>query len=199
MRGMDQLFIDMMTEKEPSDFLLDRITEIVTEAARSLAEADLDLLILGDDIAMQTGMMMSLDFWRQHLKPRLSRVIRAAKEVKPDIFVFYHSDGNVWDAIPDLIDAGVDVLNPVQPEINEYQQLAKEYGKDLAVMGGLDVQRLPRFSPVEIENSINYFVETFKHYHCGVIISPTNTIVPETPIENIEHAFQVMFTISHKV
>ena len=82
--------MDIMMEPATSNFLLDRITDIVVGAARHLAGTDLDLLILGDDIAMQTGMLMSLDMWRENFKPRLMRVIQAAKEIKPDIKVFYH-------------------------------------------------------------------------------------------------------------
>ena len=113
MRGMEQLMLDIMTDRATADVLLDRVTEIVAGTAARLAAADLDLLVLGDDIAMQSGMMMSLEMWGETFKPRLERVIRAAREAKPDILVFYHSDGNVWDAIPGLIEA---ILKHTPPE-----------------------------------------------------------------------------------
>jgi uroporphyrinogen decarboxylase len=192
MRGMEQLFMDIMTEPEIAVFLLDRITEIVAGSARHLAAADLDLLILGDDIAMQTGMMMSLDMWREFFKPRLMRVIRAAKEVKPSILVFYHSDGNVWDAIPDLIEAGIDVLNPVQPECMDPAQVKNEFGDRLSFFGTISVQRtMPFGTPDDIRTEVRTRMETIGR-NGGLLLSPSHVLQPDTPWENIVAFFEAI-------
>ncbi|MFC1574241.1 uroporphyrinogen decarboxylase family protein [Candidatus Latescibacterota bacterium] len=192
MRGMEQLFMDIMTESATSDFLLDRITDIVAGSARHLAGADLDLLILGDDIAMQTGMLMSLDMWRETFKPRLMRVIRAAKEVKPDILVFYHSDGNVWDAIPDLIDAGIDVLNPVQPECMDPALVKREFGDSLSFFGTISLQEtLPFGTPDDVRAEVKLRMETVGQ-NGGLLLAPSHVLQPDVPWENIAALFEAV-------
>jgi len=192
MRGMDQLLIDLMSGNEAASYLLDRITDIVTGSARFLARADLDLLILGDDIAMQTGMMMSLDFWRLHFKPRLKRIISAAKEIKPEILVFYHSDGNVWDAIPGLIDAGVDVLNPVQPECMDPAEVKASFGDSLSFFGTVSVQEtMPKGTPEDVKNEVKLRMETIGRGG-GLLLAPSHVLQPDTPWENILAFFEAI-------
>ena len=192
LRGMEQLFVDIQTDPSVSGFLFDRITDIVAGSARHLAEADIDLLILGDDIAMQTGMMMSLDMWRQWFKPRLMKVIRAAKEVKPGILVFYHSDGDVWDAIPDLIDAGIDVLNPVQPECMDPAKVKKEFGDRLSFFGTISVQKtMPFGTPDDVRNEVRLRMDTIGK-NGGLLLAPSHVLQPDTPWDNIAALFEAI-------
>jgi len=109
--GMERLLESMLTEPKLVECLLERITELNCFRARRLAEAGIDMLQVGDDVGMQTGMMMHPDLWRKFLKPRLKRVIDAAKSVRPDLPVWYHSDGNIMAIVDDLIEIGVTVLN----------------------------------------------------------------------------------------
>jgi len=192
MRSIEQLFLDIMTERSVSDFLLDRITDIIAASARHLAQADLDLLILGDDIAMQTGMLMSMQMWRENLKPRLMRVIRAAKEVNPHMQIFYHSDGNVWDAIPDLIEAGVDVLNPVQPECMDPAAVKREFGDRLSFFGTISVQRtMPSGTPDDVRAEVKLRMETIGQ-NGGLLLAPSHVLQPDTPWENIVAFFDAI-------
>ncbi len=192
MRGMEQLFFDILTEPATANYLLDRITDIVAGSARHLAGADLDLLILGDDIAMQTGMMMSLDMWREVFKPRLKRVIRAAREVKPDIHVFYHSDGDVWDAIPELIEAGVDVLNPVQPECMDPARVKEAFGDRLSFFGTISLQQtMPFGTPDDVRAEVKLRMETIGR-NGGLLLAPSHVLQPDTPWENIVAFFEAI-------
>jgi uroporphyrinogen decarboxylase len=192
MRGMDQLFVDIMTEPKLADLLLDRITDIVAAAAFFIARAGTDLLILGDDIAMQTGMLMSLDMWRAVFKPRLKRVIDAARKANPDIFVFYHSDGNLWDAIPELIEVGVDVLNPVQPECMDPAEVKREFGKDLSFLGSVSIQEtLPKGTPEDVRQEVKLRMETIGRGG-GLLIAPAHVLQPDTPWENIAAFFDAV-------
>ncbi len=84
--------------------------------AEEFAKMGVDMILLGDDVGTQRGMLMHPDMWREWLKPRLKKIIDAGRKINKNIFVYYHSDGNVEQIIPELIDVGVDVLNPVQPE-----------------------------------------------------------------------------------
>jgi len=192
MRGMEPLFVDMFSDREFSDLLLNRITEIVAGSAARLAEAGLDLLILGDDIATQTGMMMSLEMYRDHLKPRLAKIVRAAKEARPDILVFYHSDGNVWDAIPDLIETGIDVLNPIQPECMDPAKVKEAFGDRLAFFGTVSVQEtMPFGTPDDVREEVKRRIESVGRGG-GLLLSPAHVLQPDTPWENVVAFFEAV-------
>ena len=116
MRGMENLMCDRVTDAEMAEVLLDRVTETAVMRAEAFAEAGADALFLGDDVGMQHSIMMSETLYDEWLKPRLRRVIDAARAYNPDIVIFYHSCGRVTALIPHLIAAGIDVLNPVKQE-----------------------------------------------------------------------------------
>ena len=94
LRSMEELIMDMMMEDEKATILLDRTTEYACQKARFYAESGADIISLGDDIGTQTGPMISVEMWERWLKPRHKKVIDAAREVKPDILIFYHSCGH---------------------------------------------------------------------------------------------------------
>jgi uroporphyrinogen decarboxylase len=130
-------------------------------------------------------MMISLSMWQRWLKPRLARLVRAAKEVKLDVKVLYDSDGNFTPAIPGLIDIGVDVLAPIQPECNDSAWLKREYGDQLAFWGSIGVQRtLPFGTPDDVREEVRNQMATLGHGG-GLVIAPSHVIPPETPWENV--------------
>ena len=96
-----------------------------------------DILRLGDDIVSQQGLMFSKELYNTYFKPRIKRIVAAAKEVNPDIIIFMHSCGKIEGMIDELIDAGVEVLNPVQPECNDQQAIKRTYGDRLSFWGGV--------------------------------------------------------------
>ena len=137
LRSMERLFDDMLHEDEKAAVILDQITDRTAYAAGMMARAGVDLLYTGDDVAMQTGLMMSRKLWQRWLGPRLRRVIQAARSVNPDLPVKYHSDGKINDLIPDLIEAGVTILNPVQPECVDYRWVKSTYGDRVGLLWGV--------------------------------------------------------------
>jgi uroporphyrinogen decarboxylase len=192
LRGMTELFADIAQNPAIAEFLLDQITNRVAGAARRLAVADIDLLILGDDIATQRGLLMSLPMWRQLFKPRLQHIIRAAKEVKPDLLIFYHSDGNVWDAIPDLIEAGVEVLNPVQPECMNPAEVKRTFGDRLAFFGTIGIQQtLPHGTPAQVRAEVQERIETVGAQG-GLLLAPSHVLQPDIPWENVVALFEAV-------
>jgi len=213
MRGMRELFVDVMDGVDGMDgmdevdeedevdraddvdtaaFLLDQIAGRVAGAARHFAAAGVDVLILGDDIATQRGLMMSLDLWKRVFKPRLKRIISAAKEIKPDLVIFYHSDGNVWDAIPGLIDAGVEVLNPVQPECMDPAEVKRAFGDRLAFFGTVSVQRtMPFGTPEDVRAEVKRRIETVGEGG-GLLLSPAHCLQPDVPWENVVAFFEAV-------
>ena len=135
LRGMTELFTDMAFNPEFAERLLDRITAIRAFQARRFAEAGVDMLKIGDDVGTQKAMLMSPRMYREWFKPRHAAVIRAAREARPDLPVCYHSDGNCRDVIPDLIDIGVTVLNPVQPECLDLAAVKKRVRRPPGLLG----------------------------------------------------------------
>lgn len=185
MRSMDALFYDMYHRPELATLLFDHITDRKAYAAARYAESGIDVVKLADDMAMQTGLMMSRETWRQWFEPRLRRVIAAAKEANPEVLIWYHSDGAITDLIPDLIGAGVEILNPIQPECVDQRQIKREFGDRLAFWGGLGVQSvLPFGTSEEVRQHVKQVIEDVG-YDGGLVISPSHVVERDTPIENV--------------
>ena len=153
--------------------------------AARYAEAGVDVIYYGEDIASQQDLLMSHDMWRRWLKPRLARAIASAKAVKPDLLFLYHSDGNVTRVVPELIEVGVDVLNPIQPECMDVVALKTQFGDRLAFNGGISVQQtMPWGTPDDVRREVKHLIETVGEGG-GLMIAPAHTIEPEVPWENI--------------
>jgi uroporphyrinogen decarboxylase len=130
--------------------------------------------------------MMSPATYRRWLKPRLKRVIDAARAEKPDIVVLYHSCGHVTGLIKDLVEAGIDVLNPVQPESMDFTALHREYGRDLSFNGTIGTQTVMPFgTPDEVRQAVRANL-ALAGPRGGLFACPTHLLEPEVPWENIE-------------
>ena len=135
---------------------------------------------------MQESIMMSTDMYRYWLKTRLKKVIQAARDVNPDILISYHSCGFIEPFIPDLIDAGVDILNPIQPECMDFGEIFEKYQGQISFNGTIGTQRLMPFgTPEEIRAEVwkNLDIAGEKG---GLFCCPTHVLEPEVPWENIE-------------
>ena len=142
--------------------------------------------MLGDDVATQLNMMINPVLWREALKPRLACVIRAAKEVRPEILIFYHGDGNMEAILPDLIEIGVEVLNPVQPECMDPARMKEQFGDKLAFWGCIGTQTtMPFGSPEEVKRTVRNLIATVGKGG-GLFLAPTHTLEPDVPWENVE-------------
>jgi len=184
-RGLDQLLMDFLQNQELAACLLDRITELSLFRARKFAEVGVDIILIGDDVGMEHKMLMSPATWRKWLKPRLARIIRAAREIKPDVIFYYHSDGYVEPIIPEFIEIGINVLNPVQPECMNPAKLKQQYGDKLAFWGTIGLQHtLPFGTPEDVEAEVKERIETVGKGG-GLYLSPTHVIAPEVPHENL--------------
>lgn len=187
--GMQKLLESMYTAPEMVEALLDKVTEIVSRQAAQLAEAGVDIVHTADDLGTQRSLMISVDTYRTWFKPRMKAVVEAAKSANPDVLVTFHSDGNVFDLIPDFIEIGIDVLNPVQPECMDVDVVKREFGNDLSFWGGVGTQTtLPFGSPEDVEQCVKDLMESLGRGG-GFMIAPTHLIEPEVPWENIETLF----------
>ena len=186
LRGMETFLMDLVDHPDWVTYHLDRITDIRCECARRYAAAGCDVLSLGDDVSTQLAMMMKVSTWRKYFKPRLARVIQAAKETRPDILIFYHGDGNLQAIIPELIEIGVEILNPIQPECMDPVRIKEQYGDRLSFWGTLGTQTvIPFGTPQEVRQACLKMIHTVGRGG-GLGLAPTHVLEPEVRWENIQ-------------
>jgi uroporphyrinogen decarboxylase len=185
MRSMEELMVDMMMENESATILLDKITDFACSKASAYAAAGTDILSLGDDIGTQTSLMLDIELWEKWLQPRLIKVIRAAKEIKPDILIFYHSCGYILPFIDRLIESGVEILNPIQPECMLFDDIAERFGDRLSFWGTLGTQQLLPFGTADEVYAQTIANLTKCGLKGGIVIGPTHMVEPEVPWENL--------------
>jgi len=186
LRGMENLMVDFYTQPEIAHAICERLTELRVRQAIRYAELGVDVLRLGDDVGTQFGPMIGLDAYRTFLKERTRRIIAAAKRVKPDLLVFMHCDGQVDRFIPEFLDIGVDILNPVQPECNDLAALGRQYGDRLSFWGGIGTQTTMPFGTLEEVRQKVSDVQRSLGGNGGLLLAPTHILEPEVPWENVE-------------
>jgi uroporphyrinogen decarboxylase len=190
-RGYEEFLMDLLTRREWAELLLDRFYENNLRTAAAVGKAGYDLLMCGDDVASQTAMMFQPALWREVMKPRWANVIAAARAAKPDIHVWYHTDGNVTEIVDDLIEIGITILNPVQPECMDPVALRRRYGKRLAFDGCVGTQTtFPFGTAADMRRVVRELVTALDGRNGGLKLAPTHVLEPEVPAENIEAFFE---------
>jgi uroporphyrinogen decarboxylase len=184
-RGLEPMLTDMLERPELADCLYDRITEIRLAQTRAYVKAGCDVLMYGDDVSCQTGMIMSPATWRRFFKPRMARLIAEARSIAPRIPVFYHSDGDPRAIVDDLIEIGVTILNPVQPECMDPAEMKRRYGDRISFWGTIGIQHtLPFGSVDDVRREVKLRMDTVGKGG-GLLLGPSHMIEPEVPWENI--------------
>ena len=192
LRGFEQFMIDMHLNQELAEYLLDKIETISTANACFLASSGADVIITGDDVGMQTGMLISPTDWRKWLKPRYARLIAEVKTINPKSMIFYHSDGDIRPIIPELIEIGIDILNPVQPECMNPEEIKTQYGDRLAFWGCIGTQTsFPKASPADMRKLVQRTIQQVG-YDGGLLLAPTHKLQPDTPFENVLAFFEAI-------
>lgn len=193
-RGLERLLTDMVDAPAMVEALFDRIAARTGFLAAKYAAAGVDVIQLGDDIGSQQGMLISPELWRLHLKPRLAGIIANIKQANPETLVFYHSDGVISPVIDELIDIGVDILNPVQPECMDVVEVKRRYGRRLSFWGGLGVQTvLPFGSPSDVKNAVRKLIDDVAR-DGGWVVAPCHLIERDVPWQNLEAFLETMET-----
>lgn len=185
MRGMENLMMDMLSDDPMAAVLLDKVTQNAIIRAQSYVRSGVDVLFLGDDIGMQKSIMMSEELYCEWLKPRLKQVIDSAKAINPNVIVFYHSCGYVTPLIPHLIEAGIDVLNPVQPECMDFGEIHSMFGDKLSFNGTIGTQTTMPFGSADDVRREVYKNMDIAGDKGGLLVAPTHLLEPEVPVENI--------------
>jgi len=185
--GFEKFLMDYMVGEDYIAVLFDRLLDYAIVYSEQLILAGSDIIFLGDDVGMQTGMLIAPDLWRGTLKPRLARLCGHIQSRKPTVKIAYHSCGSIASIIPDLVEIGVDILNPVQPLAYDMELAALKlrYGNDLVFYGGIDVQQcIPFGTPDEISRQVKHAIEAAASGG-GFIIAPAHIIPAETSPENV--------------
>ncbi len=184
MRGMANLLVDTI---ENPDFVLDLlrgITDYIIGTMEILFERfEFEAIALSDDYGTQKGMLISPELWRRFVKPFVKEIYNFG--IKNDKRIFQHSCGNILPIIPDLIELGLDILHPIQPEAMNLQYLKREFGMDLCFCGGISTQNLlVRGGPQDIRDEVKRLKETMGK-EGGYILEPGITIQADVPPENL--------------
>lgn len=185
MRNMQPFLLDMILDEDIAHAICENITQIRIKQARLFAKAGVDIIRLGDDIVSQQGLMMSPETYNKFFKQRIRRIILAAKEVNPDVIIFMHCCGKVEEVIDDFIEAGVDVLNPIQPECNDLNWIYKKYNNKLSFWGGIGVQSVMfNGTPAEVTSKVIEINRLFAK-DGGFLIAPAHILDPSIPWDNV--------------
>ena len=188
--GMENTYLYMASEKKKLGHFLDRLAEVHLDTLERLLpklRGFVQILVAGDDLGMQTGPQMSRQMYRELFFPRHKRIYGRAKELS-GAHIFLHSCGGIYPLIPDLIDAGVEILNPVQTgaRLMEPERLKREFGRDLTFWGGgCDTQHtLVRGTPEEVREDVRRRLEVLAPGG-GYVWNPIHNIMADVPPENI--------------
>jgi uroporphyrinogen decarboxylase len=148
-----------------------------------------DVIRTGDDVANQQRLMFRREHWRMFMKARWAKVYSAVRAIKPDVEIWYHSDGNIADIIPELIEIGVTILNPVQPECLDPLAVKRGFGGQLVIDGAIGTQTtMPFGSAREVRETVRERALTLGQ-DGAYIISPTHVLEPEVPLDNVGALF----------
>lgn len=185
LRGFQQMLLDFLEEPELTHAILDIVYDYHHAVAMRMAAMGVDMIWLGDDMGSQKYMLISPVTWRTFFRERMASIIRDAKVINPRLTIAYHCDGAIQPIIGDLIEIGVDVLNPIQPESMDPAQLKEQYGDRLNFFGAIDVQNsLPFGTPESVAAEYRQRLATIGAGG-GWICAPTHHIQADTPLENL--------------
>jgi uroporphyrinogen decarboxylase len=194
LRGLTEFFMDLVDNKDFAHELMSKITEIRKQNAKYfLSEVGeyLDVFQLADDLAMQNGPYMSPQLYREMIKPYQVELFRFVKQLTP-AKIYYHSCGSVTRLLDDLIDVGVDILNPVQISADgmETDQLKQRFGNKLSFWGAMDTTEiLPNGTADNVRNEVRRIIHDLAP-EGGFVLASVHNLQPDIPPENILAMFE---------
>jgi uroporphyrinogen decarboxylase len=189
LRGMENTFADFHTYPDEVGRLLDALTDYYVELVAAWGELGVDGLFLTDDWGTQATLMISPAMWKKFFAGPYRRICDEAH--RHGMHVVFHSCGNVAAIVGGLIDAGIDVLDPLQPEAIDQAEVARQFGGKVAFCGGISDQKLAVISPQETRDHVRRTIDTLGT-SCGnaYLVGPSNVLCPEVPFENIVALFE---------
>jgi uroporphyrinogen decarboxylase len=191
LRGFEKFNIDLALNQGFVIDLLDHITDIQVALAQRYLLLGVDGGYFGDDYGAQKGMLFSPRTWRTLFKPRLARMFAVFREA--GLPVILHSDGDIAQILPDLIEIGLTTLSPVQPEVLDLQWLKKTFGESLSFYGGLSTQTvLPYGTSGEVRQAAEIAVRVLASDSTGLLLAPSHRMTADIPVENVAALLEFM-------
>jgi uroporphyrinogen decarboxylase len=188
--GMENLLMAMISEEQFVNDLLDRIIEYDMEIARIALSFDIDAMRFGDDWGQQRGLIMGPVMWRKYIGPRIAKLYGLVKKSGKRVFI--HSCGQVEELFPDLIDSGVDVFNPFQPEVMDVGVMKDRHGQRLTFFGGISTQKtLPYGTPEQVRVEVEHLIERVGR-DGGYIAAPAHDVPKDARPDNIAAMLDVL-------
>jgi len=193
--GLENFLVALLTDPKFADRFMEQVTEIYIESCNTYLDQIgkyLQVFTYWDDVNSQDGWLISPDIYRKMIKPKQRRLVEAIKK-KTDAKLYYHGCGAAFDLIPDLIEIGFDIINPVQVSAAgmDTQVLKKTYGEDIVFWGGgMDTQRiLPFGTPAEVAEEVKQRIDDLAPQG-GFVFAAVHNIQADVPPENIVAAFE---------
>ncbi|MFH1905459.1 MAG: uroporphyrinogen decarboxylase family protein [bacterium] len=181
--GTENLLMAMITNKDFVHLLFDEILDFNLEIIKNACSFNIDAMMFGDDWGQQTDLIMGPQLWGEFIKPRIKKMYGLAKSKGK--FVFIHSCGKVDQLFPDLIECGLDVFNPFQPEVMDVFDMKKKYGNSLSFYGGISTQKtLPYGTVDQVRDEVKQLLDVIGK-DGGYIAAPAHAIPPDAKPENI--------------
>jgi len=191
LRGLDRFLMDLISNKEFAHKLLEGMLDYQTRRYEYFLEKVgdyLDVVFVGDDLATSDKTIMSADTYREMVKPYQKRYFESIKDMT-DAKLLYHSDGNIYDFVGDLINIGVDILNPIEPDALDEEKLKRNYGDKLCFWGGVDTKDvLPNGTPEDVKEEVESRIDKLGPE--GYIVGSVHDIQADTPAENVISMFR---------
>jgi uroporphyrinogen decarboxylase len=186
--GLEKLLVDMAQGAECLEPLMDKCKDFALAVGKKLVAMGVDGIWAGDDFGAQSGMLISPRMWRRYFKERYRQVYAELKAVNPDVIICQHCDGAVAPILGEWIDVGLEVFNPVQPNVpgHEPEDLKSKFGDRMSFWGAIDQQKLLPFGmPAEIEADVAAKIAVLGRGG-GYMVAPAHIIQADTPMENVE-------------
>lgn len=186
--GMEKLLMDMALERPYIQPLIQKMKDFSLAIGQKLVSMGVDGIWAGDDFGGQSGMLISPPMWRKYFKEPYRQIYAELKAINPEVIVMQHCDGAVAPILGDWIEVGLEVFNPVQPNVpgHEPEDLKNKFGDKLSFWGAIDQQQLlPQGTPEEIEADVAEKIRILGRGG-GYMCSPAHIIQVDTPIVNVE-------------
>jgi uroporphyrinogen decarboxylase len=190
MAGMETILVGMVEDPPFVHALLDGILAFNLAIIERACSRDIDAMQFGDDWGQQRGLLMGPTLWREFIKPRVRRMYGLVKSRGKKVFI--HSCGKVDTLFPDLIECGLDVFNPFQPEVMDVAEMKRLFGDRLSFFGGISTQKtLPYGTPAEVRQEVKRLLDTIGKSG-GYIAAPAHSIPKDAKPENIAAMIEVL-------
>ena len=194
LRGFQNFLCDLVADEDMANAVCDQILKVKLDLYAMMLEevdGDVDIVEISEDFGTQNGLLISPETFRKYMQPRYKKIIACIRERAPKAKIFFHTCGAVFPLIPDLIDTGVDILNPLQPLAAgmDSARIKETFGDKLCFHGAIDLQKAMPGTIDDVRAEVERRVDALWH-NGGYILAPANHLQIDTPPENVRELFR---------